>query len=336
MDAETSNLFLILKDNHEWINKHGDEFMNNMKAYYSALPDDNKMKAQVLKELQMIEIIPEMAKDFKITKTHQSITSYFMSQVFNGYQNSIVYYVDDIIQTYISFMNEHSILDESTIESIHKLDLSDEKKFKMELFLRSSRLIFISGQAHSYILNSIFTFIHDSYFRIHDSCFRSISLRNTSRAQDKAKVISDTASKPSSSINKTSSDEDIKTANDSSEPGEIKYAGKHYRSPNEHMNENQFQAFVEDILRRYYELFDYVMILELAGDNFSMDFFNHIEEMNMEIFKYVYDFIYLNEKTSEENNKLLDMLKREEIIEILHLIKLPIRMEEPSQTSDDK
>lgn len=278
MEAANQNLFSILQDNFNWINEHGDEFLKKMKAFYASLPDDNQMKVKVIRQLQSIEIIPEASKDFKITKTHQTITSYFMSQVFSGYQNSIVYYVDDIIPTFNSLMKD------STIESIYKLKLSDEQKFKMELLLRSSRLISISEQAHAYVLNSIFNYIHDIYFR------------NLSKAQDEDE---------SKGI---SSDEDAEiTKNDSSKLSETR--------------EEQFQLFVESILRRYNQCFDYMMILTLAGDSLSMDLLENIEEMDVEIFKYVYDFVYLNEKPSKKNKEVLDMLKREEIIEFLHLIK---------------
>lgn len=269
METANQNLFPILQDNFNWINEHGDEFLKKMKAFYASLPDDNQMKAKVIRQLQSIEIIPEASKDFKITKTHQTITSYFMSQVFNGYQNSIVYYIDDIIPTF------NSLVKDSTIESIYKLKLSDEQKFKMELFLRSSRLISISEQAHAYVLNSIFNYIHDIYFR------------SLSKAQ----------SNRSSEI----------TKNDSSKLSET--------------HEEQFQLLVESILRRYNQCFDYMMILTLAGDSLSMDLLENIEEMDVEIFKYVYDFVYLNEKPSKKNKEVLNMLKREEIIEFLHLVK---------------
>lgn len=319
MEVETEKLFLILQDNFDWINKHGDEFLKKMKAFYMALPDYNQMKAKVITQLQSIEIIPDAAKDFKITKTHQTITSYFMSQVFNGYQNSIVYYVDDIIPTYISFMNDYSIMEDSTIESIYKLELNDEPKFKMELFLRSSRLIFISGQAHAYVLNSIMTYTRDIYFR------------NIAKLQDK---------KRSSEDIKASSEENIKTSEDKpnevqkeEQKPELKDEGKPngQTSKNEYIDETQFHLFIENFLKRNSFFFDYVMVLELAGDNLKMDLFEHIEELDMKIFKYVYDFIYLDDKPTEKNKQVLDTLKREEIIEILHLIKLPISMDEPDQ-----
>lgn len=318
MEAANQNLFTILRDNFNWINKHGDEFLKKMKTFYASLPDDNQMKVKVIRQLQSIEIIPEASKDFKITKTHQTITSYFMSQVFNGYQNSIVYYVDDIIPTYKSFMNEYSIIEDSTIESIHKLKLSDEQKFKMELFLRSSRLISISEQAHVYILNSIFNYIHDIYFK------------NLLKAQAEAKIKEedhDESSEISSKVHKLDSDEEVENIkNDNSKLSETHELPKP-------MNEEQFQLFVESILQRCAQCFDYMMILTLAGDSLRMDLFENIEEMDVEIFKYVYDFVYLNEKSSKKNKKLLNMLKREEIIELLHLVKLPITMNEPSSVT---
>lgn len=318
MEAANQNLFTILRDNFNWINKHGDEFLKKMKTFYASLPDDNQMKVKVIRQLQSIEIIPEASKDFKITKTHQTITSYFMSQVFNGYQNSIVYYVDDIIPTYKSFMNEYSIIEDSTIESIHKLKLSDEQKFKMELFLRSSRLISISEQAHVYILNSIFNYIHDIYFK------------NLLKAQAEAKIKEedhDESSEISSKVHKLDSDEEVENIkNDNSKLSETHELPKP-------MNEEQFQLFVESILQRCAQCFDYMMILTLAGDSLRMDLFENIEEMDVEIFKYVYDFVYLNEKSSKKNKKLLNMLKREEIIELLHLVKLPITMDEPSSVT---
>lgn len=318
MEAANQNLFLILRDNFNWINKHGDEFLKKMKTFYASLPDDNQMKVKVIRQLQSIEIIPEASKDFKITKTHQTITSYFMSQVFNGYQNSIVYYVNDIIPIYNSFMNEYSIIEDSTIESIHKLKLSDEQKFKMELFLRSSRLISISEQAHVYILNSIFNYIHDIYFK------------NLLKAQAEAKIKEedhDESSEISSKVHKLDSDEEVENIkNDNSKLSETHELPKP-------MNEEQFQLFVESILQRCAQCFDYMMILTLAGDSLRMDLFENIEEMDVEIFKYVYDFVYLNEKSSKKNKKLLNMLKREEIIELLHLVKLPITMNEPSSVT---
>lgn len=324
MEVETEKLFLILHDNFNWINKHGDEFLKKMKTFYMALPDDNQMKAKVITQLQSIEIIPDAAKDFKITKTHQTITSYFMSQVFNGYQNSIVYYVDDIIPTYVSFMQEHDILDETTIESIYKLELNDEQKFKMELFLRSSRLIFISGQAHAYVLNSILTYIRDIYFR------------NTDKLQDKKKSSEDV--KNSSEENIKISEEKPNEVQNEEENPELKDEGKPNgeASKNEYMDEIQFQLFIENFLKRNSFFFDYVMVLELAGDNLKMDLFEHIEELDIKIFRYVYDFIYLDDKPTEKNKQILDMLKREEIIEILHLIKLPISMDEPDQMMVDR
>lgn len=318
METANQNLFTILRDNFNWINKHGDEFLEKMKTFYASLPDDNQMKVKVIRQLQSIEIIPEASKDFKITKTHQTITSYFMTQVFNGYQNSIIYYVDDIIPTYKSFMNECSLIEDSTIESIHKLKLSDEQKFKMELFLRSSRLISISEQAHVYILNSIFNYIHDIYFK------------NLSKTQAEAKIKEedyDESSEISSKVHKLDSDEEVgNTKNDNSKLSETHELSKP-------MNEEQFQLFVESILQRYAQCFDYVMFLTLAGDSLRMDLFENIEEMDVEIFKYVYDFVYLDEKSSKRNKKLLNMLKREEIIEFLHLVKLPITMDEPSSVT---
>ena len=318
METANQNLFTILRDNFNWINKHGDEFLEKMKTFYVSLPDDNQMRVKVIRQLQSIEIIPEASKDFKITKTHQTITSYFMSQVFNGYQNSIIYYVDDIIPTYNSFMNECSLIEDSTIESIHKLKLSDEQKFKMELFLRSSRLISISEQAHAYILNSIFNYIHDIYFE------------NLSKTQAEAKIKEedhDESSEISSKVHKHDSDEEVEnTKNDNSKLSET------HETPKP-MNEEEFQLFVESILQHYTQCFDYMMILALAGDSLRMDLFENIEEMDVEIFKYVYDFVYLNEKSSKKNKKVLNMLKREEIIEFLHLVKLPITMNEPSSVT---
>lgn len=318
MEAANQNLFTILRDNFNWINKHEDEFLKKMKTFYASLPDDNQMKVKVIRQLQSIEIIPEASKDFKITKTHQTITSYFMSQVFNGYQNSIIYYVNDIIPTYNSFMNECSLIEDSTIESIYKLKLSDEQKFKMELFLRSSRLISISEQAHAYIFNSIFNYIHDIYFK------------NLSKTQAEAKIKEedyDESSEISSKAHKLNSDEEVEnTKNDNSKLSET------YEMPKP-MNEEQFQLFVESILQRYAQCFDYMMILALAGDSLRMDLFENIEEMDVEIFKYVYDFVYLNEKPSKKNKRLLNMLKREEIIELLHLVKLPITMDKASSVT---
>ena len=356
MEASEENLFLILNDNFNWINKHGDEFLLKMKAFYSALPDESQMKAQVMKQLQSIELIPNIEKEFRITKTHQTITSYFMSQVFNGHQPSIVYYVDDIIPTYNSFMNEHGLLDESTIENIHKLELNDEQKFKMELFLRSARLNFISDQAHKHVLNSIIRYVHDIYFRnvaksqrerqvkaraadedLHDEEIHDID-DHAKNVQAKIKSISDEASKPSSNLNKTIPDEEVDVPNinsssndvqkETSKP-EIKYVKNPYEQPsNDYMNEEEFKCFIETFISQHIYFFDYVMLLEMIGDGLKMDLFNSIEELDMKIFKYVYDFIYLDDKTSKKNKRLLDMLKREEIIEILHLIKIPFHMED--------
>ena len=325
MEVTNQILFATLRENFEWINKHGDEFLKKMKTFYASLPDDNQMKAKVIRELQSIEIIPEASKDFKITKTHQTITSYFMSQVFNGYQNSIVYYVDDIIPTYNSFINDYSVIDDSTIEDIYKLKLSDEQKFKLELLLRSSRLIYVSVRAHTYLINSIFHYVHDIYFR------------NLMKSQAKAKINEEDHDESS----EISSDEEVEnTKNDSSKLSEthemanpeIKYVEKPYEkcSIEKPMNEKEFRLFFESILQRYTECFDFMMVLALVGDSLRMDLLENIEEMDVEIFKYVHDFVYLNEKSSKKNKKVLNMLKREEIIEFLHLVKIPITMDEPS------
>lgn len=343
MEVTNQTLFATLQDNFEWINKHGDEFLKKMKTFYASLPDDNQMKVKVIRELQSIEIIPEASKDFKITKTHQTITSYFMSQVFNGYQNSIVYYVDDIIPTYNSFINDYSVIDDSTIEDIYKLKLSDEQKFKMELLLRSSSLIYVSERAHTYILNSIFDYIHDMYFR--NLMKSQAEAKIKEEVQDESGDVSNMTSEISSKAHKFDSDEEVEnTKNDNSKLSEthemanpeIKYVEKPYEkcSIEKPMNEKEFRLFVESILQRYTECFDYMMVLALAGDSLRMDLLENIEEMDVEIFKYVYDFVYLNEKSSKKNKKVLNMLKREEIIEFLHLVKLPISMDESSSVTN--
>lgn len=307
MEVTNQTLFATLRENFEWINKHGDEFLKKMKTFYASLPDDNQMKAKVIRELQSIEIIPEASKDFKITKTHQTVTSYFMSQVFNGYQDSIVYYVDDIIPTYNSFIKGYSVIDDSTIEDIYKLKLSDEQKFKLELLVRSSSLIYVSARAHTYLINSIFDYVRDIYFR------------NLMKSQAEAKIkeeVHDESSEISSKAHKLDSDEEVEnTKNDSSKLSETHEMAKP-------MNEKQFRLFFESILQRYTECFDFMMILALVGDSLKMDLLENIEEMDVEIFKYVYDFVYLNEKSSKKNKKVLNMLKREEIIEFLHLVKI--------------
>lgn len=324
MEVTNQILFATLRENFEWINKHGDEFLKKMKTFYASLPDDNHMKDKAIRELQSIEIIPEASKDFKITKTHQTVTSYFMSQVFNGYQASILYYVDDMIPTYNSFIKAYSVIDDSTIEDIYKLELSDEQKFKLELLLRSASLIYVSGQARTYLLNSIYNYVLDIYFR------------NLMKSQAEAKIkeeVHDESSEISSKAHKLDSDKEVEnTKNDSSKLSEthemtnpeIKYVEKPYEkcSIEKPMNEKQFRLFFESILERWTECFDYMMILALVGDSLKMDLLENIEEMDVEIFKYVYDFVYLNEKSSENNEKTLNMLKREEIIEFLHLVKI--------------
>lgn len=308
MEVTNQALFATLRENFEWINKHGDEFLKKMKTFYASLPDDNQMKAKAIRELQSIEIIPEASKDFKITKTHQTVTSYFMSQVFNGYQNSILYYVDDMIPTYNSFIKAYSVIDDSTIEDIYKLELSDEQKFKLEVLLRSASLIYVSGQARTYLLNSIYNYVLDIYFR------------NLRKSQAEAKIkeeVQDESSEISSKAHKLDSDEEEEnTKNDSSKLSETHEMTKP-------MNEKQFRLFFESILERWTECFDFMMILALVGDSLKMDLLENIEEMDVEIFEYVYDFVYLNEKSSENNEKTLNMLKREEIIEFLHLVKIP-------------
>lgn len=332
MEVTNQTLFATLRENFEWINKHGDEFLKKMKTFYASLPDDNQMKDKAIRELQSIEIIPEASKDFKITKTHQTITSYFMSQVFNGYQDSIVYYVDDIIPTYNSFIKAYSVIDDSTIEDIYKLELSDEQKFKLELLVRSSSLIYVSARARTYLLNSIYDYVLDIYFR------------NSMKSQAEAKIkeeVHDESSEISSKAHKLDSDEEVEnTKNDSSKLSEthemanpeIKYVEKPYEkcSIEKPMNEKQFRLFFERILERYTECFDFMMILALVGDSLKMDLLENIEEMDVEIFKYVYDFVYLNEKSSKKNKKVLNMLKREEIIEFLHLVKIPTSTDKTS------
>lgn len=332
MEVTNQILFATLRENFEWINKHGDEFLKKMKTFYASLPDDNQMKDKAIRELQSIEIIPEASKDFKITKTHQTITSYFMSQVFNGYQDSIVYYVDDIIPTYNSFIKGYNVIDDSTIEDIYKLKLSDEQKFKLELLLRSSSLIYVSLRAHTYLINSIYNYVLDIYFR------------NLMKSQAEAKIkeeVHDESSEISSKAHKLDSNEEVEnTKNDSSKLSEthemanpeIKYVEKPYEkcSIENPMNEKQFRLFFESILQRYTECFDFMMILALVGDSLKMDLLENIEEMDVEIFKYVYDFVYLNEKPSKKNKKVLNMLKREEIIEFLHLVKIPTSTDKTS------
>lgn len=315
MEVTNQTLFATLRENFEWINKHGDEFLKKMKTFYASLPDDNQMKDKAIRELQSIEIIPEASKDFKITKTHQTITSYFMSQVFNGYQDSIVYYVDDIIPTYNSFIKGYSVIDDSIIEDIYKLKLSDEQKFKLELLLRSSSLIYVSGRARTYLINSIYNYVLDIYFR------------NLMKSQAEAKIkeeVHGESSEISSKAHKLDSDEEVEnTKNDSSKLNETHEMAKP-------MNEKQFRLFFESILQRYTECFDFMMILALVGDSLRMDLLENIEEMDVEIFKYVYDFVYLNEKSSKKNKKVLNMLKREEIIEFLHLVKIPTSTDKTS------
>lgn len=332
MKVTNQTLFATLRENFEWINKHGDEFLKKMKTFYASLPDDNQMKAKVIRELQSIEIIPEASKDFKITKTHQTVTSYFMSQVFNGYQDSIVYYVDDIIPTYNPPIKGFSVIDDSTIEDIYKLKLSDEQKFKLELLVHSSSLIYVSLRAHTYLINSIYNYVRDIYFR------------NLMKSQAEAKIkeeVHDESSEISSKAHKLDSDEEVEnTKNDSSKLSEthemanpeIKYVEKPYEkcSIENPMNEKQFRLFFESILQRYTECFDFMMILALVGDSLKMDLLENIEELDVEIFKYVYDFVYLNEKSSKKNKKVLNMLKREEIIEFLHLVKIPTSTDKTS------
>ena len=84
----------------------------------------------------------------------------------------------------------------------------------------------------------------------------------------------------------------------------------------ETMNLNLIDIAIQNFINDN-NFYDYSMVLFLLEDQFNIDLNENLEMLNVDIFKYIYDFIYLNEDSNGENEKVLKVLKKEEIQEFL-------------------
>lgn len=249
-------LFDILKDNREWIKKNESLIKEKIKSFCESLPETDETRKSLEDVLKRFEMIPDVEKKFKVTKTHETLASLFMNQVFTGYSLFFLIYLDNVIPMF----------------KAQQAPNNEEDAFKLELLQKCSELVSAGKQAHDHLRDAI------------------ASLATKIQFPEFFKPSKDDIDK----------DENVKLM----EYSDLQKINSFGMSIKNHFNDN---AFIE-----------YGMALQDIEDTFNIELFSNSDQLNIDVFKYIYDFIYIDQKPEGTNETILKDLRNEEIQELLY------------------
>ena len=270
-------LFVKLKEIHYWIKSHEKIILRNIKNFYNNLPDDNEAKKNIQGLWERLEMVPGVEKKFKITPTHETFTSIFMNQVFNGYCTFILYYLDDVFPYVIYNQSE-----------IPEKKFNKEEKMKLKLLQNCMQLISLSPSVHFYFRKQIKVYVMRVYFthQYEEKLKKEEQLRMIKERRENAEkagktchysqTLSSASSSPHSgspNLRKVRSFDNLNQEKSDEILNPFKEFKPYYLI---FKDTSDLEQYLDQFMEENY-FTDYAMLFNLLEDELGIDMFEHID-----------------------------------------------------------